>query len=124
MGATRGRMMAVASYREKEQAQSLIELGNAYLHAGHLVLAQEQYQAVLVLDSEHSTGLNNVGVVLYRLKKYKEAVVVFKRMLRLDKRDKRALDMMQRIPHQFKNVKHKEGASSSSSWGNLFGALS
>ena len=110
-----------------EQIQSLIELGNAYLHAGHLQTAQKHYEQVLLLDPTHSTGLNNYGVVLYRLNNYSGAYEVFSKMLRMNHRDKRAINMMKQLPKHILVQKRRNsvhGSSSSSILGNLFGALS
>jgi tetratricopeptide (TPR) repeat protein len=123
--AEQGRAMVVALYTdEKDHCQSLIELGNAYLHAGRLQMAEQHYRHVLNIEPQHSTGLNNHGIVLYQLKKYEAAYDVFAHMLKLNARDKRALDMMKALPRNVVRKKQNvEKESSSSSWMDLFGAL-
>ena len=122
--AEQGRAMVVALYTdEKDHCQSLIELGNAYLHAGRLQMAEQHYRHVLNIEPQHSTGLNNHGIVLYQLKKYEAAYDVFAHMLKLNARDKRALDMMKALPRNVVRKKQNVEKESSSSWMDLFGAL-
>jgi len=96
--------------------QSLIDLGNAYLHAGHLQLAKEHYMRVLDSAPKHGTGLNNYGAVCYRLGEYEEAKKSFLKMFKNNPRDKRAIEGMKMLKGVGKMKKRKE-------W-SLFGALS
>ena len=103
--ALRGRKMIVVLYgneldangKPQEHLQSLIDVGNAYLHAGHLTTAKTWYKRVLESVPNHSTGMNNYAATCYRLGENEQAEKIFIQMLKHNPRDRRAMEGIQMI---------------------------
>lgn len=92
------------------QLQSLIDLGNAYLHAGNVQAARTSYEQVVATDSEHIVGLNNAGVVAHRMKEYAAAKSFFRRILVLQPHNKKAKGYLKIVKtEQEGSNKQKEG---------------
>jgi tetratricopeptide (TPR) repeat protein len=97
--------------------QSLIDLGNAYLHAGNVQAAQTAYEQVVSSDPHHIVGLNNMGVVAHRQKEYAAAETFFRRILVLQPRNKKATEYLKVVKREREEGgKKKRGWT----WGQMF----
>ena len=68
-------------------------------------------------NANHVVGLNNMGVVAYRQKKYKAARAFFHRILKLEPRNKKALEYLKIVSREEKDKERGNAWS----WGQMFG---
>jgi tetratricopeptide (TPR) repeat protein len=97
--------------------QSLIDLGNAYLHAGNSQAARTCYEQVLDSDPEHVVGLNNMGVVTHRQKDYSAADAFFRKILVLQPHNKKAKEYLKVVKSE-REAKGKKRLAWT--WGQMF----
>jgi tetratricopeptide (TPR) repeat protein len=106
----------VAPAAAKER--SMVDVGNAHLHGGDVREAKGWYERVVSLNPKSMTGLNNYATACYRLGDYETSLLTFRTMLKMNGRDKRAMEGLKALA----NFATRYDRRSSSSW-NLFGAL-
>ena len=66
--------------------KSRIDYGNSLLYAGRLKEARDQYEIVLKAAPTYATAFNNLGVIAYRSRKFKEAIYWFQKVLKYEPR--------------------------------------
>merc|ERR1711871_109079 len=77
--------------------KSRIDYGNALLYAGRLNEAKDQYEIVLKAAPTYSTAFNNLGVIAYRSRKFKEAIKWFQKVLKYEPRHVEAKLALQQL---------------------------
>jgi tetratricopeptide (TPR) repeat protein len=83
--------------------KSCIDYGNSLLYAGRLKEAKDQYEIVLKASPTYVTAFNNLGVVAFRSKKFKEARMWFQKVLRHDSRHVEAKLALEQLPSRIQN---------------------
>ena len=73
------------------------------LYAGRLKEAKDQYEIVLKAAPTYVTAFNNLGVVAFRSKKFKEARMWFQKVLRHDSRHVEAKLALEQLPSRVQN---------------------
>jgi tetratricopeptide (TPR) repeat protein len=74
----------MATEERQQQVDRLFQLAVSSDRAKAWDLAEQRYRSVLELDSSHHEAWNNLGVVLYSVGKYSEAIESIDEALRLD----------------------------------------
>jgi superkiller protein 3 len=71
----------------KNNAQRLLESGNAFYEQGKYLEAYEEYRRAIEIDPNYVFGYYNWGNVLYDLKRYDEAIEKYKKVIEINPND-------------------------------------